>query len=44
MLKAFEFKWSKSKKARFPQTFTKNYPGSKTNVITPDNLEEFLLK
>ena len=44
LLKAFEFKWSKSKKARFPQTFTENYPGSETNVITPDNLEEFLLK
>ena len=39
---AFEFKWGKTK-ARFPQTFTENYPGSKTMVVSPDNLEEFLL-
>ena len=43
-LKAFEFKWGKNEKARFSQTFTENYPGSETFVISPNNMEEFLLK
>lgn len=43
-LSAFEFKWNKNKKVRFPQTFTENYPGSKTYVISPDNVEDFLLQ
>ena len=41
--KAFEFKWGKHEKVRFPQTFTDNYPNSETAVISPDNLEDFLL-
>lgn len=44
LLKAFEFKWGKNEKIRFPQTFTENYRGSETFVISPDNVEEFLLK
>lgn len=44
VLKAFEFKWGKNIKVRFPQTFTENYPGSETFTISPDNLEIFLLK
>jgi len=43
VLKAFEFKWGKNKKVRFPQTFTENYSNAETSVISPDNLEEFLL-
>ena len=43
-LKAFEFKWGKNDKVRFPQTFTDNYPGAQTLVVSPDNLEEFILK
>lgn len=43
LLKAFEFKWSKNEKARFPQTFTENYPNTKTNTVTPNNIEDFLL-
>ncbi len=43
ILKAFEFKWGKNVKIRFPQTFTHNYPGTETFVISPDNIEEFLL-
>jgi predicted AAA+ superfamily ATPase len=43
LLKAFEFKWGRNEKVRFPQTFTENYPGTETFVISPDNLEEFLL-
>lgn len=42
-LHAFEFKWSKNSKARFSSTFSDNYPGSQYKVITPENLEEFLL-
>lgn len=44
LLKAFEFKWGKNEKVRFPQTFTENYPGSETLVISPENLEKFLMK
>ncbi len=43
-LYAFEFKWNSSARVRFPQTFTHNYPGSETSVITPANMEDFLLK
>ncbi|MCY7422769.1 MAG: DUF4143 domain-containing protein, partial [Chitinophagaceae bacterium] len=42
-LTAYEFKWGKNQKFRFPQTFTDNYPGSKSFVITPVNVEEVLL-
>ncbi len=42
-LKAFEFKWGKNAKARFSHTFTDNYPGTKTAVITPGNMDDFLL-
>ena len=42
-LQAYEFKWSKNAKARFPTTFIDNYPGSECHVITPENVEEFLL-
>ncbi|NML19935.1 ATP-binding protein [Pseudoflavitalea sp. G-6-1-2] len=41
-LHAFEFKWSKTEKPRFPETFTGNYPGSETKVISPENMEEFI--
>jgi predicted AAA+ superfamily ATPase len=39
----YEFKWSKKDKVRFPQTFTENYVINSANVVTPQNLEEFLL-
>lgn len=39
----YEFKWNKKDMVRFPQTFTDNYTVSTTNVVTLDNLEEFLL-
>ncbi len=43
-LVAYEFKWSSKKgNTRFPQTFTDNYLGTKTFVITPENVEEFIL-
>jgi predicted AAA+ superfamily ATPase len=40
---AYEFKWNPKVKARFPQTFTENYEGSKTYVVSPDNIEGFLM-
>ena len=42
-LEAYEFKWNKKEKRRFPQTFTDNYAGSKTLIVSPDNVEEILL-
>lgn len=42
-LTAYEFKWSKNEKVRFPLTFTANYPGSKTFAVSQDNMEDFLL-
>lgn len=40
---AYEFKWNKNKKIRFPQTFTENYSNTKTYTVTPANIEDFLL-
>jgi hypothetical protein len=42
-LAAYEFKWSKNARARFSSTFITNYPGTSSKVITPDNMEDFLL-
>lgn len=42
-LEAYEFKWKDIKGYRFPSTFTNNYPGAKTNTISPENMEEFIL-
>ena len=42
-LRAYEFKWNRHGKARFPQTFTGNYSGATTAVISPETIEEFLL-
>ncbi|MDP4128520.1 MAG: DUF4143 domain-containing protein [Bacteroidota bacterium] len=39
---AFECKWSTKATVRFPQTFTGNYPGSETHVVTPANVEGFI--
>lgn len=41
-IKAFECKWGKTGKAKFPLTFTANYPKTETNIISPDNVEEFI--
>jgi hypothetical protein len=40
---AFEFKWSNHSNVRFPATFSTNYPHVKKKLITPTNMEEFLL-
>ena len=42
---AWEFKWNPKKgKKKFPRTFLKNYETATTTVVTPDNMEEFLLE
>ncbi len=40
---AWEFKWNANAKARFPKTFTKAYPHCETQIITPENLDCFLM-
>ena len=44
-LNAFEFKWSDlaAKKAHFPLTFTRAYPNANYKIISPENVEDFLL-
>lgn len=42
-LSAFEFKYNPKRAARAPLTFTKAYPEAGFKVITPDNVEDFLL-
>ena len=41
----YEFKWSEAaaKKTRVPLTFSRAYPDAKFSVITPQNVEDFLL-
>lgn len=40
---AFEFKWNKKAKAKFPKTFASAYPKAEMKMITPDNYEEFVI-
>lgn len=42
-LYAYEFKWNKNSKAKITKTFTKAYPNAITKIISPDNMEEFIL-
>lgn len=40
---AYEFKWNPKKSAKnFPKTFINNYPISKTLVVTPEQIDDFL--
>jgi uncharacterized protein len=41
-LYAFEIKWNRQK-TRFPLTFTKAYPECKTDLISNDNYDEFVI-
>jgi len=41
-INAFEFKWNPDKKAKFPLTFTKNYPVKSTIVVNQGNYDLFL--
>ncbi|MBN1761430.1 MAG: ATP-binding protein [Chitinispirillaceae bacterium] len=40
---AFEIKWNSRKRAVVPKSFSDAYPGSEAAVITPENLEAFIL-
>jgi len=40
---AYEIKWNPKERVRFSQTFIENYPVVKTAVISPGNIEEFLI-
>jgi len=42
-ISAYELKWNAKNKARVPSIFLKNYPGARTGIITPDNVEELLV-
>jgi predicted AAA+ superfamily ATPase len=42
-LRAFEFKNSGVSTGKIPGLFLKSYPNSKTEIITPENIEEFIL-
>ncbi len=39
----FEFKWNAKRKANIPSSFAQAYPNATFKVITPDNIEDFLL-
>lgn len=44
-LRAVEFKWNPRKgKAKAPESFLKAYPGATFQVVTPDNVDDFLLR
>jgi hypothetical protein len=42
-LKAFEFKWNPAAKYKIPRQFLEQYPEARFEVISPDNIDEFLL-
>ena len=42
-LKAFEFKWNENKIPKCPTTFATAYPESEFQVISPKNIETFIL-
>ncbi len=43
MFDTFEFKWGEHKKAKFPITFTNNYPIHETKLINPGNYLGFVV-
>lgn len=40
---AYEFKWNKRRKSNLSKTFTKAYLNTTFNVISPENIHEFLM-
>ncbi len=40
---AFEFKWNPKEKARQPKQFATSYPDSGFTIVTPENMDGFLL-
>lgn len=43
-MNAYEAKWNLKAKSKFPKTFLDAYPNVGTKVITPENIQEFLLQ
>lgn len=43
VINTYEFKWNSKTNAKRPEAFFKAYPDSSFSVITPENIEEFLL-
>ena len=43
IIDAYEFKWNSKTKCKAPKQFLESYKNSTFNIITPDNMEEFLL-
>ena len=43
IIQAFEFKWNPTAKYKIPKQFLENYQNSSLKIITPANVEEFLL-
>ncbi len=42
-LHAYELKWNPTRKAACPKSFLETYPHASFDVITPENIEQFLL-
>jgi predicted AAA+ superfamily ATPase len=42
-LRAFEFKWNKTTKAKISKTFSNAYPNATTTIISPENYELFIM-
>jgi hypothetical protein len=42
-INAWKIKYNPHTKAKIPQTFLNAYPTAQTGIVTPDNLDEFLL-
>ncbi len=42
-LHTYEFKWNENAKVRFPKSFIDAYPDSDYHIVTPKNIEDFLL-
>ena len=43
IIHAYEFKWNSKAKYKTPKQFLENYMNSCFSMVTPDNVEEFLL-
>lgn len=43
-LRAVEFKWNAKATQRFPSTFLTTYPEATTEIVTPENRDDFLRK
>ena len=42
-ISAFEMKWNPKAKASVPNTFASSYPNYEFYIVTPDNIEDFLM-